>query len=239
MGRFSFTAAAGACLALILAASPTAAQVRLNGQGGGAYTVGVTSWRDMPFRTVVRQQYDYSCGSAALATLLKHHYREPVGEAEVFKGMWAGGDHAKITKVGFSFLDMKRHLESRGYKADGYRMSLDRLEQSKAPAIALIDLGSYRHFVVIKAVRGDKVLVGDPALGLKVWTRAEFEKMWNGVVFRINRRPNSATGEDEWLPRPGARLDERLTDHDLSGFTRHLPPLYQLTPTFDITPVLP
>ncbi|HYF22245.1 MAG TPA: C39 family peptidase [Caulobacteraceae bacterium] len=239
MRRLAALTAAGAALMLAAAASPADAQVRLSGQGGGTYTVGVTSWKDVPFRTVVRQQYDYSCGSAALATLLKFHYGVPVGEAEVFQGMWAGGDQAKITKVGFSFLDMKRHLEARGYKADGYRMSLDRLEQSKAPAIALIDLGNYRHFVVVKAVRGDKVLVGDPALGLKVWRRAEFEKMWNGVLFRINRRPDSNAAEDEWAPRPGARLDERLSDHDLSGFTRHLPPLYQLTPTFDITPVLP
>ena len=51
----------------IFAGGPAAAQVAIV-EGGANYSLNVISMRDIPFRTVVRQQYDYSCGSAALAT---------------------------------------------------------------------------------------------------------------------------------------------------------------------------
>ena len=65
--RFLRGGAALAALGLACLAAPAHAQVRTHGEFGGSYTIGVTSWRDIPFRTVVRQQYDYSCGSAAVA----------------------------------------------------------------------------------------------------------------------------------------------------------------------------
>lgn len=222
-------------LGAVLLASPANAQVRFNGSSGD-FAVKVMTWRDIPFRGVVRQQYDYSCGSAALATLLRHHYAVPVGEAEPFAAMWEAGDQAKIRKLGFSLLDMKRYLNGRGYQADGFRISLDDLAQAKTPAIALIDLGAYRHFVVIKGVRGDEVLVGDPALGLKRYPRAEFEKMWNGVVLAVREAPRPATFNrpDEWRPWARAPLHAPLSDASLATFTRELVPQNQITPIFRV-----
>ena len=57
-----------------LAAAPAAAEVRLTGpETGGSYQRQVMTWWDIPFRSVIRQRYDFSCGSAALATLLTSH----------------------------------------------------------------------------------------------------------------------------------------------------------------------
>ncbi len=50
----------------------SASQVQTMVEGSGPYRVGVISYRDLPFQTVVRQQYDFSCGSASLATLLRY-----------------------------------------------------------------------------------------------------------------------------------------------------------------------
>lgn len=220
---------AGAVLALCIAA-PAAAQMAV---GGGLYAVKVTTLRDIPFRTVVRQQYDYSCGSAALATLLSHHYGVRVTEAEVFEAMYAKGDQEKIRKVGFSLLDMKRHLATRGMTADGYRATLKQLEAAKAPALAVISVGSYRHFVVIKGVRGGEVLVGDPALGLKTYSEAEFAKVWNGIVFAVHTAPGyqqaAYNREEEWRPWAVAPLGRPLGESSLGAFTRELPPVYQVT----------
>ncbi len=77
-----------AAAALATAAPAAHAQAVFN-IGGGVYQARVTSLRDMPFRTVVRQQFDFSCGSAALATLLHYHYGLPVNEAAVFQAMYA------------------------------------------------------------------------------------------------------------------------------------------------------
>jgi hypothetical protein len=229
-------------LAAVLAPAQAGAQVRFHGEAGGPYAVKVMSWKDIPFRTVVRQHYDYSCGSAALATLLHHHYGEPVGEADLFKAMWSAGDQAKIRKVGFSLLDMKRALAARGYKADGYRLTLDQLDAVQTPAIALITIGRYRHFVVVKGVDKERVLVGDPALGLKVYSRGDFQKIWNGIAFVIHGHSGNRPQFDrvaEWRPWSTAPLGRPtpLADDSLAAFSRELPPLYQISKQFDLTPI--
>lgn len=147
------------------------------------YQVPVASMLARKFNTVVRQQYDFSCGSAALATLLLYHYELPRSEADVFTGMWREGDQPRIRQVGFSLLDMKRYLAENSLKADGYRVSLDSIGQRGLPGIALITVKGYRHFVVVKGVSADRVLIGDPSLGLKSMNRAEFQRVWNGIYF--------------------------------------------------------
>ena len=145
------------------------------------------------FLTTVRQRHDFSCGAAALATLLIYHYQEPIAEDEVFDAMLAAGDKDKIRAQGFSMLDMKRYLEERGFEAAGYEVSLDRMAVIGLPAIVLLSYDGYNHFVVVKGVAGSEVLIGDPAVGVRVVPRDEFESAWNGLIFVI--RSNSAVGK--------------------------------------------
>jgi predicted double-glycine peptidase len=185
----------------------------------------------MPFRTVVRQQYDFSCGSAALATLLHYHYGLAVNEGSVFQAMYAAGDQQKIQRVGFSMLDMKNYLKTQGFEANGYRRKASDLRGMSQPAIALIRVGSYRHFVVVKGVRADKVLVGDPAQGIKVFSIGEFEHAWNGILFVIDAAPERSGAfnkKEEWASLLHGPF-EALDDRSLAAMTRDLPPLYQVT----------
>ena len=108
--------------------SALAGDVTLVTPDTGNFQLAVVSYSEIPFRTVLHQQFDYSCGSAALATMLRYNYAVDANEAEVFKAMYAVGDQPSIRKLGFSLLDMKKYLASRGYQADGYRLSLDELE---------------------------------------------------------------------------------------------------------------
>lgn len=229
--------AAFAAAAALGAAPHASAQARLDGEP--AATVQVMSWRDIPFRSVVRQQYDYSCGSAALATLLTYSYGLPTSEADAFKAMFDLGDQAKIRKVGFSLLDMKRYIDGRGMRAQGYRLSLDEIARAEAPVIALVNVGAYRHFVVIKGVSGDSVLVGDPALGLKVVPRPLFMKMWNGVALQIepdgpasDPRFNLASEWTPWSQAPVRRVAD--TTASLATVTSNQFVLYQITPVIDV-----
>jgi uncharacterized protein len=195
----------------------------------------VMSWRDIPFRSVVRQQFDYSCGSAAVATLLTYHYGAAVNEAAVFRAMWDVGDQARIQEVGFSMLDMKTYLDNAGYGSDGLRVDLDRIAAAGVPAIALIVRDGYRHFVVIKGLTETEVLLGDPTLGLRTLPRVEFEAQWNGIVLVVRRPPAAASppvfnAPDEW--GPWAAIDYTATrgprtpqEIDLA-----LSPLYQISP---------
>lgn len=231
-------AASGLGLALCLAGSANAQIAFID--GGGNFNYPVTTFRDIPFRSVVRQEYDFSCGSAALATLLNYHYDQPITEADVFKAMYAVGDKEQIRKVGFSLLDMKRYLETRGMVANGFRASLDQLENARAPAIAVVVIGQYRHFVVIKGVRNGNVLIGDPAQGLKTYTEAEFAKMWNGIIFAVVPRPNQKAKynrPEEWSVWPRASMDdEQLAATSVYGPAHELPPVYQVSGFREVDP---
>jgi uncharacterized protein len=156
--------------------------------GFGDFRVPVASLLARKYATVIRQQYDFSCGSAALATLLHYHYAMPSSETDTFMGMWREGDQANIRRVGFSLLDMKRYLSNLKLSADGYKVSLDAIQKRNLPGIALITNRGYRHFVVVKGVTANEVLLGDPSLGLQTMSRAQFESLWNGVYFVLNSR---------------------------------------------------
>ena len=141
------------------------------------FSLPVESYKERQFRSVVRQNYDFSCGSAALATMLRFHYELDVGEKEILEAMYSIGNQKKILKEGFSLLDMKQYLVSIGMKANGFKAPLDKLQTVGVPAIALINNNGYLHFVVVKGVSEKTVLIGDPAVGMRVIERKAFEKM--------------------------------------------------------------
>lgn len=237
--RKASVSAALAVMAGLLALPSTSARAEIllhNGPVAGR--VKVVSYRDLPFRTVVRQRYDFSCGSAALATLLRHHYGRDVGEEQVFRAMYAAGDQATIQRVGFSLLDMKRYLDGHGYAADGFRLSLDDLIGMNAPAIVMIDTAGYKHFVVFKGDDAGRVLIGDPALGLKIYSRDQFSAMWNGVAFVVRQPADTFNDAEEWLPWNRSRPGQALQPLSLAELTRELPPLYQVTTRFSLDPYL-
>ena len=161
----------GSCLfcscMLLAAGSAAAGSIWLPDIGDGA-NVQTTSLAERKFKEIVQQQFDFSCGSAALATLLTYHYERPTDEMTAFRYMYDKGDREKIAQAGFSLLDMKGYLAQLGLDADGYQSELDMLAKAGIPAIALINYRGYRHFVVVKGVRRDSVLLGDPALGTRL-----------------------------------------------------------------------
>src|SRR5688572_13992262 len=96
------------CLLVALCLVSTVSGVRagtvefLDGPAGqGYYSIGVMSFAERRFKTILKQQYDFSCGSAALASLLAFHYEDTVGELEVFGDMWDHGDQERIKTQGF------------------------------------------------------------------------------------------------------------------------------------------
>ena len=200
-------------LALLACAAAHAGSTELRVPFGGSYSIRVTSLKEARYKTTVPQQYDYSCGSAATATLLTFQYGLPVSEAEVFRVMYANGDQARIRKEGFSLLDIRRYLQSRGFEADGFELPLDKLFEEGLPAIVLLNDRGYRHFVVVKGLRGGRVLVGDPARGTRAIPRRDFEQLWdNRVLFVVhNRRELAAFNQPrDWRTAPPAPMQSGI-----------------------------
>ncbi|CAB3750174.1 C39 family peptidase [Paraburkholderia solisilvae] len=176
---------------------------------GANYAMHVTSLKEARFKRTIKQQYDFSCGSAAVATLLTYQYNYPVSEQIAFQEMFLDGDQAKIRQQGFSLLDIKRFLERRGFIADGYELPLQKLADTNTPAIVLISESGYHHFVVVKGVRNKRVLIGDPATGTRPMPQESFEKKWEDqVLFVIHNKPGMGifNSPDDWRVAPSAPL---------------------------------
>jgi predicted double-glycine peptidase len=153
---------------------------------------------------VIVQQWDISCGAAALATLLTYHHGEPVSEKAVAQAMLGKTDALRVKhRGGFSLLDLKRYVEARGFQGEGYTgVSLADLVKL-GPSIVPIELDGSPHFVVFRARSGDRVLIADPAFGNRSVEVELFEKAWQKIAFVVDR-----PGEN----KPPSRLGPRLQD---------------------------
>jgi uncharacterized protein len=193
----------------------------------GRYSVPVKSLAEQRWATVVRQQYDFSCGSAALATLLTYHYNRAVSEDQVFQAMYAKGNQQRIQSEGFSMLDMKGYLDGLGLQSDGFRFKLDTFAKLRVPGITLVNTNGYKHFVVVKGISDDKVMIADPAAGTIILSREHFESLWNGAV--LAARAEVATAQrhfnaaHDWALLPNSPLDSGIDRSGLGHFTLSQP----------------
>ena len=222
MGKLAFILVLG----LWLSQPAYAAEVGLTGVAGGPFKLRVTSLKELKLKRAlartVHQQFDFSCGSAAVATLLTYHYGFSVSERAIFQFMYEQGDQAKIRAVGFSMLDMKRYLQANGVRADGFEAGVEQISKAGVPAIVLLQDKGYHHFVVVKGVQQGQVLVGDPAAGIRVLSKADFEARWpSRIAFVITNKTELAAfnaGAD-WNFRPGMPLGTAIARESLAAIT--------------------
>ena len=139
------------------------------------------------YHGIVRQAYDYSCGSAALTTLLNGYLGRQFHERQIMEGLLRFGETDKIVeRRGFSLLDMKRLVTALGHPSGGFRATTKDLVVLDHPAIAPIGYAGFKHFVVIKGFRDGRVFVADPALGNISFSIARFEEVWlDNVLFIV------------------------------------------------------
>ena len=169
------------------------------------------------FNNVVRQAYDYSCGSAALTTVLDFYLGRNFQERQVMEGLLRFGETERIVeRRGFSLLDMKRLVTALGHPSGGFKAEASDLEELDHPAIAPIEYAGFKHFVVIRAVYDGRVFVADPALGNISFTMHRFLEIWdNNVLFIVF--PNGHK------PASGLELQEQdlryVSDHIIAENT--------------------
>jgi uncharacterized protein len=136
---------------------------------------------------VIIQEWDLSCGAAALATVLHYQFGEPVTEKEIAHALMSRTEyleHPELVQLreGFSFLDLKRYLQTYRsgslYKGEGLgQLDLSDLIE-RAPIMVPVDALGYNHFVVFRGVMGSRVLVADPAWGNRTMTIDKFQRIW-------------------------------------------------------------
>jgi uncharacterized protein len=143
----------------------------------------VTSLLEMRRDRVVVQEWDLSCGAAALATLLNYQHDDDVSEREIAISLIGREEYLAnpvLVRVrqGFSLLDLKRYVDQRGYLGLGYgRLKLAELVE-RAPILVPVRLNGFNHFVVFRGMLGNRVLLADPAFGNRTMLAAKFEAAW-------------------------------------------------------------
>ncbi|MGF1684519.1 C39 family peptidase [Photobacterium minamisatsumaniensis] len=193
----------------------------------GGYNVEVKSYQEQMFGDVYRQQYDFSCGSAAVASLLQFHYKMEAKEETIFEYMFKNGDKEKIEQQGFSMLDMKNYLVSLGLDANGYNIPLDKFKKLRIPAITIVNFDGYMHFVVIKGMNSSNIILGDPSRGTMIMPIKDFENYYKGAVLLVKSKAKlgresfiTADNYNVYAPSP---VSESVARDSLATFSITLP----------------
>jgi predicted double-glycine peptidase len=153
-----------------------------------AFAGSVRSLQEIRQEGVIIQQWDTSCGAAALATVLTYSLDYPVSEREVASGMLRMTEPLKVKhRGGFSLLDMKHFVETRGLKGTGYTgMTIEQLLALHSPIVPVVQYGN-PHFVVVRGLdsRG-RVRIADPGFGNRTMSLRDFTAVWkDGIGFVV------------------------------------------------------
>ena len=155
---------------------------------------------------VVKQQHDYSCGAAALATLMSYYFGEETSEQQMLELINVGLTRDERTRKllsGFSLLDLQRAARAKGFQSAGFRVTLEQLTQLAAPVIVFVQPLGYRHFAVLRGVDRGRVFLADPARGNLRMSLGRFLGEWHGIIFVLGKPGEEAlTTYPLALPRP-------------------------------------
>jgi predicted double-glycine peptidase len=159
------------------------------GSGTGHIRTYVNPLSEIKKDHFIKQGYDYSCGSAALAMLLNFYLGEKFTEKQVMYGLLHYGDAEQISKrQAFSLLDMKRFVKVLGYQGEGWKVDIEDFKTIDKPCIIPIKIFNYRHFVVFKGIYKGHVFVTDPWRGDISFTLDEFyDRMYEKAIFVVSK----------------------------------------------------
>lgn len=180
--------------------------------GGLQIRRSTPSWSTRQRENIVMQRYDYSCGSAALATVLRYYFQDDIDESKVLIAIflslkysdlksWSERSPSEIEaaweerkREGFSMGDLVNAVKvlnkarnAEIYSAAVVRRPLEVLAKLPAPAIVRIEKYGYKHFVVVRGIRDGTVYLADPVRGNLRLSVQEFQAQWSGEFLVLGK----------------------------------------------------
>lgn len=215
-------------------ASPSAVVATANPSNAAANSARLKSLQEFRDENLIRQKFDYSCGAAALATLMRFGFGDPVSEQEIVTDLFEGlgqAESATREREGFSLFDLQQVAKRRGYKAEGFRLEPQNLAQLNGPVIVFLETMGYKHFAVLKGVRGDRVYLADPSRGNIRMPAYRFLQAWMrdsaGIVFVIEPKEGLLDVNDVLRPpSTGPIQPEIIGVRELLGIQAPFSPYY-------------
>lgn len=157
------------------------------------------NWRALRDAGVVRQESDFSCGLASLATLLTYYFDQPASEADLLARLGLSDaegltDTRPAGNIGSAGRARRQRLEEQGVslalladlarqyglQAQGVSLRPEALSRLSVPAIAYIEPDGEPHFTLIRGVdRYGNIQVADPSWGNRLFTAADFARVFS------------------------------------------------------------
>jgi len=135
--------------------------------------IQVQSWKQLRDEGIEKQDLDYSCGSAAVATILRSYYGVEVYEKDILKEVEKLGNDGAA-----SFSDLQEAVQTFGFKATGISTDFDTLKTIKIPALLYLKYRDQDHFSVLRGISDSHVLLADSSWGNRTFTAHQFSKLW-------------------------------------------------------------
>lgn len=172
----------------------------------------VKSLLEMRKERVVIQEWDLSCGAAALSTLMTYQLQNPKSEKMIAEALIKRKEyieHPELIQImeGFSLLDLKRYVDNQGYEGIGLgKLEFADLEQY-APIMIPIKVLGYNHFVIFRGSLANRVLLADPAWGNRTMLIQTFTDAWIdypqfGKVGFVVAQKNGVSLPNHLAPKP-------------------------------------
>jgi len=145
--------------------------------------LGQGFWRRYPF---IRQHSTSDCGAACLAMVGQYW-----GKRFSLNSL---RNLAGVGRSGASLKGLATAAESLGFRATPVRASFSKLVDQTNPWIAH---WQGDHYVVVYRVKGDRVLIADPAVGKQSVLRQEFLTSWTGYALLLDPTADLQAAENE------------------------------------------
>ena len=127
---------------------------------------------------VIHQHDATDCGPAVLA-MIAAHYKKRVSIARLRES--AGTD-----RRGTNLMGLASAAEDLGFQTRAVRASREALQQVSLPAVAHWREDDRNHFLVLYRVSPKRIIIGDPAYGLRKLTPEKFYEHWTGVLLLLS-----------------------------------------------------
>ena len=180
--------------------------------------VPVQSWKSLRDVRVVKQDLDYSCGAASLATLLNEFYGLSLTEPQILKDM-------NKQDMLANFEDMARVVSRYGFKAGGVALSYEQLSKLTVPVVVYLHHRGQDHFSVLRGISATHVQLADPSWGNRIFSKPQFLEMWETrddeklkgkILLVLPQNAQTSTQHPDFFTPPtpsGLPLEVLVTQH--------------------------
>ena len=143
---------------------------------------------------IVMQKSDYSCGAAAMATVLRYYWGDNVTEEQIIltiMEMLTPEEMKDRIKNGLTITDLRRAAVKMGYLSTIGTLSFQKLAESKVPLVVGITADGFKHFVVYRGVDCDWVYLADPIRGNIRVSYLDFVCQWQKNAVLVVAKPGA------------------------------------------------